>query len=1146
MKEMMKDTIVAVNFRRLKKAILIAIFLLTSSVYSFSQISLSMDKTTLGKVIESIKKQSSYQFFYEDRMSSIPVDKTDFKDKSVDEVLRQVLAGKGISYTIEDGVVYLSFTTPSKTNTQKKTVSGQIQDKMGEPLIGASVMILGTSLGTVTDIDGKYSLTVPSDDAQLQITYLGYHQEVVAVKGKSSINIVLREDSKMIDEVVVTALGIKRDKKMLGYAIQELKADEMNQTGNPSISGFLQGKTAGVQINTSPTGLNGSAKITIRGNSSLTDNNQPLWVVDGVPFNDNSDSKVSLYGGIDRGGAAVDINPEDIESVSVLKGPNAAALYGSRAGNGVILVTTKKGVAKKGFGVTYSTNLTWTKVSDTLDKQTIYGQGMDGVYDSSTPFSFGGKLDGHQTPNWWNDESSGSIPYSNSGNKIKKYFDTGFSQNHNVAFGNVTETSNYRASFGYLDSKGLFKDEKLEKYNLDFTSGMKMNKYLSSDTKISLSRTKANNRPFIGKQGEMYQLLFLPNNIRLSDLQAHSIKQEEYQVNGQLYDLHNNWFGPTQDILNPYFVAQQRTNMDDRWRAFGYQTLKLDFTDWLHASGKLAFDYYSTKIEETDKSQSRTLDEVRKADKYTKASDQFFELNTEFMIYGNNSIGDKIRIDYTFGGNMMRQKNESLSASAVEMAIKGQWHLNSAGLETKKEGGIPSWANEYIWKRQTNSLFGSIQFAYNEYVALDVTGRNDWSSTLPKDNNSYFYPSVNLSFIGSEFINKQGWTLPSAISFAKVRLSYAMLGKDTKPYNTNNYANWNQGPNGPINTQSNIFANKDLKPEMSTSYEVGLDMKFFKNRLGFDFTYYNSMTKDQIMNIPQSSGSGNFLWKTINAGRILNRGVEFSLYSTPIQTKDLEFGLDVNVAHNSSTVKKLIDNYTKINFSDDKFFFSVGAEEGGKLGDIYTNKTFERDDKGNLILRAGMPTLKSLKNKKKIGNIQPKMLMSISPRFSYKDFSFSSLIDMRFGGQIVSVSEAIATHYGTAARTADRNETVVLPGVDLAGNPNTTPILKQDYYKMIGAPGDDNGSAEDFVYSASYVNLREIALSYNLPRKLLNKSPLTTLRFSLIARNIAYLKKHTPGTSPEGGFDTTMYSQAFDYAAIPSTRTFGFSINVGF
>lgn len=1092
------------------------------------QFTFSMSKTTLGQVINAVKAQSDYQFFYKDELAGLTVDKLQVENASVEQVLSEALKGKQVTYKVEDSIIYLSeqATVQPRQAGQERVVTGQVVDANGEPLIGVNVAVKGTTLGAITDFDGNFSLKV-QEGTELVVSYIGYEQQTVKIGKEQNLSITLKEDTQVIDEVVVTALGIKREKKMLGYAVQDVKGDALTSTGDAQVANALQGKVAGLSINSSTTGLGGSAKITIRGNSSLADNNQPLWIVDGVPFTEESFSDASMYGGVDRGSTSLDINPEDIESISVLKGPNAAALYGSRAGNGVILVTTKKGTRKEGFGVNYSGTFTWTQVADQLERQTLYGQGSNGVYSKDALYSWGPKLDG-QLVEAWNGEQ---IPYLNyGGGDMREYFNTGFSQTHNVAVGNMKEDTHFRSSFGYTNSDGMFRDESLRKFNMDVNAGTKLNEYLSMDAKVSLSNTKAENRPYYGVYGEVSQLLLIPNNVRLSDLQNYSTPDK----------FHVNWVGPTTDYLNPYYVNQQRRNSDERWRAFGYYNLKLNFTDWLYLSAKYAFDYYRTKIFMSDLSNGTKYDKLEQftEDNMMRSEENHFEQNAEFLLVGNNQIGEKFRVNYMAGANFMYSELNTFGGDVINMTYKNNWYWNfAANINNVTENG---------WRRATNSVFGSLQLAYNEYLSLDITARNDWSSTLPKHNNSYFYPSFNLGFVASDFI-RNNWSLPQWLTFAKVRLSAAKVGKDASPYVT--YNRWegryeNGSAKAPV--LSDTKANGDLRPETSWSYEAGLDMKFFGNRLGFDFTYYHTRTSDQIMRIP-AAAPWKYQW--VNSGLIVNSGVEAMIYATIVETKDFTFDLNVNMAHNNSVVEELNENKKYVYFDGEtRMPIYVGAVEGGRLGDIYAKKMYKRDENGNILVsNTGEPmfvTDEEYCREHAIGNIQPKLLMSVTPTFTYKGVSLSALFDMKFGGSIVSVSEALATRQGISKRTEERGE-IIVPGVNATTNEvNSQPINAETFYQSIG--GLDNAVAEEFVYDASFVRLKELSVGYSFPSKLLKKTPLTALKVSFVGRNLAYLMKHTPGTSPEGGYDTSMFSQALDFSSLPYSRTFGFSVNVGF
>lgn len=1130
---------------------------------SKAQVTLKTPNTTLEVVIKKIQKQMNLRFFYDDSLAKVMVNNIDVKDEKVQNVLNQLLKGKGISFKVEDNVVYLrkenAPVAKEKATDSKRKITGKVLDEAQQPMIGVTVAVKGSTTRAVTDIDGNYQLQTSETAPVLQFSYLGYKTKEVKASGKDAITTTMDVDSKALDEVVVTALGIKRDKKMLGYSVQDIKSDALNTTGDPSVVGALSGKVAGLQMNTASTGLGGSTKITIRGNSSLTDNNQPLWIVDGVPFSDNNTSNASAYGGYDRGGTSLDINPDDIESLSVLKGPNAAALYGSRAGNGVILVTTKKGANKSGFGVSYNGNFTWSSVSQAIKMQNRFGQGSNGAVNYKRnasgdieglngELSFGPELDGHEEYNWYGTKS----PYQYTGDKLRDYFKTGFSQFHTVALGNNSEKGHYRLSIGYNDNKGLFKNETLDKLSIDLNAGTVVNKYLSLDGKISLSHMKACNRPLLGLNGEVAQLLLIPGNVSLRSLEENQSSETQ---------IHRNWFGPNQHYSNPYYVRHRYKNSDERWRAFGYYGANINLLDNLKLNAKYSFDYYRTRLQTSDLSLAdqaittgtSTWQEKITTDGMQRGEENHFEHNIQMLLLGNNQLTPKLRVDYSLGGNVMYQKYELFQGGVQNMLNKDVWVYNTGG---KLVSGGDNGFNRAMY-----SVFASAQLAYSEYLSLDLTARNDWSSTLPKGQNSFFYPSASISFMFSDFMKSIDKPLPSWVTFAKIRTSLAQVGKDPSPYNLYNTRKFEfeSGIRKPV--VNTIKMNDMLKPEIKTSYELGLDMKFLNNRLGFDFTYYYSVTRNQSM-LVDAAAPWSQQW--VNAGKILNRGVEMMVYTTPIQTKDLTFNLNMNFAHNRSIVKELAPGVQRIYFNgDNNMPVRVGAVVGGKLGDIYANNLMKRNDAGQVIVNAqGLPqpatgngNLEQYLLSNPIGNIQPDLLMSVTPSLTFKGISLTAMFDMRFGGSIMSVSEGMATSVGTSERTLNRGEYkeisgvkdyyMVVPGVKEDGSINDIPVSAQAYYSTIGIYKSQKGYAEEFIHSASYIKLKELSLGYSFPQRMLKKTPFTALKLSFVARNLCFLMKHTPG-NPDGGYDTTMFSQALDFAAVPYTRTFGFSINVGF
>lgn len=581
-------------------------------------------------------------------------------------------------------------------------------------------------------------------------------------------------------------------------------------------------------------------------------------------------------------------------------------------------------------------------------------------------------------------------------------------------------------------------------------------------------------------------------------------------------------------------------------------------------NAKYAFDYYRTRIQTSDLSLGNSAvstpgkhwSEIVTDDNMSRSEENNFEHNISFLFLGDNQITKDLRLGYNLGANIMYQKYEVLGASTKNMLEKDNWIFNTGYQLTS--------ASENGHERSMYSVFGSLQLAFREYLSLDLTARNDWSSTLPKDNRSFFYPSASLSYIFSDFMRSIEHPLPAWVTFAKTRLSFAQVGKDPNPYNLYNTRRYTFENGIRVPIPQTVKMNSNLKPEIKSSFEWGLEMKFLENRLGFDFTYYYTKTKNQAMLVDASAP---WTQQWVNAGKITNKGVELMVYGTPVKTKDFNFDLTMNFSKNISRVDELANGVDHIYFNGDSNMpVKVGARAGGKLGDIYANNLLKRDANGQMIIgEDGLPmpvtsadaggNLEQYILDHPIGNIEPKLLMSVTPSLNYKGVSLTAMFDMRFGGEVVSVSEGMATSVGTSERTAYRGEYkelngvydyyMVAPGVTADGQPNTKEVSAQAYYSHIGLYKAQKGFAEMFVHSASYIKLKELALGYSLPKSLLRKTPLTNVKLSFVARNLCFLLKHTPG-NPDGGYDTSMFSQALDFAAVPYTRTFGFSVNVAF
>ncbi len=997
---------------------------------------------------------------------------------------------------------------------QQSLVTGTVTDVNGEGIPGVTVVVKGTTNGTSTDVSGAFSLSVSSGDI-IVFSFIGMSSKEIVFSGQSELNITLEQDLIQVDDVVVTALGIRRDKKALGYAVQDVKSEDLMKTSDPELVSALQGKIAGVSINQSGSGAGGSARIEIRGASSLSDNNSPLWVIDGIPFDDSQNGEAGIWGGIERAGAAFDINPNDIESVSVLKGPNAAALYGSRAGNGVIVITTKRGTRGAGLGIEYSGSVTMSEVAYMFDFQDQFGQGSGGVYDKNSTVSWGPKFEGQSLESWTGEV----IPYEAEKNRIEDFCRTALSQSHSVSFTGGNEDGSFRASVGKDITNGIYEGHTIEKLNFDLKADYDINNWLNIDTKLSYFLTEGQERPGMGYYSVTAYFADMPVNIRNQDLAP------GYNIIGgrhveKLYTTAN------ANFRNPYFLLAQESNNDSRYRTFGYMAANIQFSADLKLRVKYGLDFYRLGIE----SAYLYSDNVAPNGRPQIFTDENFfkEENTEFLLTYNKVAGD-FDFGLNFGGNRMSRSSELLNASSGLLPDEGYYFLGYGTNVTATE----SFSNEEV-----QSLYGFAQVGYKSMWFLDLTARNDWSSTLPVENNSYFYPSVSLSAIISEMIE-----LPSWLNFTKVRGSWAQVGKATDPYSTSQVYTVNKYNFNLLNGNvPNKLVNKDLKPEISSSSEIGLDLRMFNGRIGVDFTYYNEQTKNQILAIATDQSTG-YSQRLINAGLISNKGIELMLKTTPVKLKDFSINVDINFAKNKTMVEKLDDNLKVFSFGAINNGVAVVGIEGEMMGDI-KGRTYKRDASGNLIIGAdGLP----LKNEGSsvIGNIQPDWTGSALLGVNYKGISLNALVSIQQGGDIFSATEQGAVGAGTADRTTLNNRmSTFVEGVNEAGGVNDVMVSAQNYWGTVA------GIDEEFIYDASYMKLKELSLGYTFSQELLGKmanNPIRSLRLSFVGRNLLYFYKNTPGTIPDASAYSSAYvAQAFDFSPVPSTRTYGFSLNVGF
>ena len=1017
---------------------------------------------------------------------------------------------------------------------QNTKVTGVVEDALG-PVAGASVVIKGTTNGTMTDMDGNFTLDGVKKGDIIQISFIGYATQEIPYTGQASLSVHLEEDTQKLDEVVVTALGMKRDKKALGYAMQELKGDELLSSREPNLANSLSGKVSGLQIVRSSNGVGGSSKIVLRGNSSLTGSNQPLIVVDGTPMDNFTGGVDDVWGnsGADMGNGLSDINPEDIESMTVLKGASAAALYGSRAGNGVILITTKSGRKNEGLGITVNAGITAESIFLKPDMQNSFGQGSVGVYDNQSRLSWGPKAEGQMVTDWLGRQ----VPLRTYDN-IDAFFHTGTSFNEGVSFQqNINGTSVF-ASINRSDDAGITPEAKLNKTNITLraTTFLDKEEKWKVDAKVNYINMNAHNRPIQGvNPSNAFNTIYgLPRSLNVKEFK-NSVDEEGNMI----------WWDASKNPQeNPYWVTKYRQNNDTRNRLLGNVSLKYAPTDWFDIELRGGTDYYTTTKNEKVYAGGNTSPRGL----YNEGSETFYENNYSFLATARkDNLLDRLGGFVTFGGNLMMQQRSKMNASAGELLVPNLFSLNN-GINK------PTVTSELI-RRKMNSLYGSLQLNWDGYLFLDVTARNDWSSTMSKANRSYFYPSVSLSGVISDMLPKIGGSMPEWFTFAKVRASYAEVGNDLDPYQL--YNNYTVGKDENGNTTAapgQILFDSSVRSELIKSWEAGFDVRFIQNRLGLDFAWYKTNATRQLLNLPLDPFAG-YSSRKVNAGNIQNEGLEISLNGAIFQSHDPQ-GFNWNAtAQFSLNRNKIIDLYPGVTLYDIKTLdaIQIVAAQGSYYGDIY-GQTFLRvtdkdsPDYGKVIVgEDGLPLIST--EKSKVGNQSPDWMLGLTNSFSYKGFNLSFLVDFRIGGDIYSATASNLFVRGNAAGTVVNGERqdFVVPNTVVQKDggyvENNVPVTHQNYWERIGSTGN-YGLPEVFTYDATNIRLRNITLGYTMN---LNKKYIEKIRLFGTANNLYTFTKFTgvdPSTYEVNGLTPGTFGGGYNY--YPSAFQFILGLQVSF
>ncbi|AZQ61739.1 SusC/RagA family TonB-linked outer membrane protein [Flammeovirga pectinis] len=1011
-------------------------------------------------------------------------------------------------------------------HAQERTITGNIIDASDKsPLPGVNVVIKGTTTGAVTDFDGNFTILVTPGQDVLTFSFIGYKTTDMNIANSDNIKVKLETDAEELEEVVVTALGIKREERSLGYAVSEVKSEDLGENSSANLMNSLNGKVAGVQI-TPVSGPASSSNVVIRGNAVLAGSNQPLYVVDGVPMsNSNFDNASDAdNGGIDTGDGLSSINPDDIEGMSVLKGPAATALYGTRAINGVILITTKSGADRKGLGIDFSTGVNFDVVGITPTMQNQYAHGTMGAFPTDPTSTDGNRMWGPKiTPGMRTDAYYDGVERTVQHYDIyDQFYRNGVTFNNSVSLTGGNETSNVRFSYSNMSNTGNVENSTFDRHTFNVRGSTKlMNEKLTLDSRVTYTHTEASNRMSMGSSIYNYQraLMGIPNTISMDWMKNYK-------------DANGRPIGYNDKNENPYWTMNEVSNKDRQDRMLGMLSLNYEFNENLNLIVRGGTDVTSFRQNTLDPLYTPYYEEGRA---YERTNLQT-ENNMDFLLQYSKKFGN-FDINTTVGGSYMYQLHDMTDAGSSRFTSQDQQH---------PAAGSDRFLSLSRYERAISSVYATASVGYKGFLFLDVSGRNDWSSTLPMGNNSYFYPSISGSWVFSDM----DWDTPEWLSFGKLRASWAQVGSDTDPYslylqynvdgNQGGYPGmgWNMG-----GVEGSTIPNYNLQPSMSSSYEFGLDLRLFDNKIGFDIAYYKQSATNQILGVDVSHGSG-YSQALINAGEIQNQGVEMMINFSPVQTDNFRWDMMVTAAYNQNEVVSLTDGVESYLLMPTSGSVSVQAIPGESYG-VIMGKTYERDGAGNVVVdENGLPLVSD--DVSEIGNsIQPWM-GGWRNTFSYKNVSLSVLIDGKFGGDIYSQTNASMYNNGKHEETLVGRDDYYNGGswnpgnlVTTDGSPYTGSVDPEQYYRRVSQID------EQFVYDASFIKLREVSISYRLPAKTLDRTPFRNLSVTAYGNNLGYLWKSADNIDPEASF-TSGNGQGIEMFNMPLPRTFGFKLNANF
>lgn len=1098
---------------KLFRALLILLLIAVPVQWAAAQLTLSTPRTTLGTVIKQIQSQSKYQFFYNDKLSTVTVEPLKVKDASLEQVLNTLLKNKDISYKIEENIIYLSEKENSDSQQQQsgkeRTITGQVVDAKGEPLIGVSILVKGTTDGAITDLDGNYKIMTKSNNPVIVYSYIGYKTQEIPLKGQTAINITMMDDTQVIDEVVVTALGIKRSEKALSYNVTQVDAESALAVKDANFINSLNGKVAGLNINSSSSGIGGASKVVMRGSRGIEQSSNALYVIDGIPMYNLSASggseEMQSQGSTE---AIADINPDDIESMSVLSGAAAAALYGSNASNGAIVITTKKGKVGR-VALTVSSNTEMLSPFVMPQFQNRYGT-------SGTDASWGKRLN---EANY-----RGYDPASD-------YFQTGLIGTESVTLSTGTEHNQTYLSAAAVNSRGIIPNNKYDRYNFTFRN---TTLFLEDKMKLDVGA-----QYIMQKDRNMVNQGIYANPLSSAYLFPRGNDWEDYKMY-ERYDLERNMYtqywpqgGGSFRLQNPYWINYRNLRENDKDRYMLSAALSYDILSWLNVAGRVRLDnsyntytqkYYASTIATIAEGENGFYGVTNTRDKQTYA---------DLLLNINKTFGEDWSLTANIGASYSDNRSEALAVSGP-IAANGLPNFFTVAQLDKETGK----REETGYREQTQSIFASAEVGYRSTYYLTLTGRNDWPSQLAGPNSkqsSFFYPSVGGSVVLSELFK-----LPESISYLKLRASWASVGLPFGRFLAYPTFSWNTST-GAYSSQS-AYPLYDLKPERTDSWEVGLTARFLKH-FNFDVSFYNTKTYNQTMDA-KLSPTGGYSTFYAQTGNVRNRGVELSLGYKNTWNK-FSWSSNYTFSANKNKILSLIDGYINPVTGEEitKDRMDVGGlskarfilKVGGSLGDLYSQSDLLRDSNNKIYVNAdGNVAVNDKADDIYLGSVFPKANMAWRNDFQYGNWGLGFLLTARLGGVVYSATQAVLDSYGVSEATAAARDNggVVINGNDM--------IDAQKWYTVVGA---DSGIPQYYTYSATNLRLQEASVSYTIPRKKLKN--IMDITLSLVGRNLWMIYCKAP-FDPESVATTGNYYQGIDYFMMPSLRSVGFNLKLKF